>query len=124
MFKTLIKYAVVYPTVGAIGIAAVMVAVGYQPSSLPQVETVNTSEYTTSEHNIINAHEQYENAVAFGHEGYRSSYLPRDTQSRPYKGDEYRYCIDMEWFKAVDGSTDQNKHDFCAWHAEIGQWQY
>jgi len=123
MFKKLIKYTVVYPTVGVIGLAVILAVTGYESSTETQA-SASTVEYTSTERNIIRAHTQYESAVENGHRGYRSSYLPRDTKTRPYKGDEYRYCINMQWFKAVDGSADLDEHDFCAWHAEIGQWQY
>jgi hypothetical protein len=73
--------------------------------------------------NILKAHFQYVDALKEGHRGNRSSYLERAGKT---KGDDYRNCKEKGFYKSVDSSKyqDFDAHNFCAWHAEIGQWQY
>ena len=67
-----------------------------------------------------NAHTQYIKANNHGHAGNRSSYL---TRAGVTKGDDYNNCVRNEYWKSNKyGNLDA--HDFCAWHAEIGKWQY
>ena len=61
------------------------------------------------------AQEQYLKAKSYGHSGNRSSYLPRVGK---IKADDYKNC------KAKRYYGYQDPHDFCAWHSEIGKWQY
>ena len=77
---------------------------------------------------FMRAHAQYADAVTSGHAGNRSSYLPHVGKT---KGDDYRNCIAQGFNKSVWDKIpevkeypDMDAHDFCAWHAEIGKWQY
>ncbi len=58
-------------------------------------------------------------AASTRHAGNRSTWLPRVGLT---KGDDYRNCINQQYFKGIN--YDFDSHDFCAWHAEIGKWQY
>ena len=66
----------------------------------------------------IKAHKQYVNALT-RHAGNRSMYLPRVGYT---KGEDYQNCKRQGYWKGSNYSYDE--HDFCAWHAEIGKWQY
>jgi len=73
--------------------------------------------------NILRAHFQYVDALQEGHSGNRSSYLERAGRT---KGDDYRNCKEKGFYKSLDSSkyNDFDSHDFCAWHSEIGRWQF
>ena len=64
------------------------------------------------------AHQQYVKALT-RHAGNRSTYLPRVGYTR---ADDYKNCIQQEYWKGSNYSYDE--YDFCAWHAEIGKWQF
>jgi hypothetical protein len=77
---------------------------------------------------IMQAHAQYAKAVTLGHAGNRSSYLPHVGET---KADDYKNCVTQGFNKSVWDKVpeareypDMTAHDFCAWHAEIGKWQY
>ena len=65
----------------------------------------------TLEEKIDAAHREY----AKKDSGYMSSYLPRPGVTR---GDDYRNCIDQKYYR------DQDPHDFCSWHAGIGEYRH
>ena len=56
------------------------------------------------------AHQEYSKRSS----GYQSSYLPRVGNTR---ADDYRNCIQQKYYRNKD------QHDFCAWHAGIGEYQ-
>lgn len=76
-----------------------------------------------SDQDILKAHFQYVDALKEGHAGNRSMWLERAGKT---KGDDYRNCLKKGFYKSLDSSkhNDFDSHDFCAWHAEIGRWQY
>ncbi len=64
----------------------------------------------TLDQKIDKAHQEYAKRAS----GYQSSYLPRVGSNR---GEDYRNCIQQEFYR------DKDPHDFCSWHAGIGQYQ-
>ena len=69
----------------------------------------------TIEEKVNKAHSQYSKRKT----GIRSSYLPR---AGTIKGEDYRNCIEKEyWFNKMTG-IKQDPVDFCRWHAELGNY--
>tara|TARA_Y100001968_G_C19205100_1_gene641905 strand:- start:64 stop:330 length:267 start_codon:yes stop_codon:yes gene_type:complete len=66
----------------------------------------------TLDEKIDKAHGEY----AKRHQGYGSSFLPRS--DGPTRGDDYKDCMAKKYYRNKD------PHDFCAWHAGIGKYQY
>lgn len=64
---------------------------------------------------VSKAHIQYSKRYS----GIRSSYLPRVGTMR---GEDYRNCIDKEYFFDKATGVQQDSIDFCRWHAELGSY--
>jgi hypothetical protein len=68
----------------------------------------------TMEERLDSAHVQFQKAK-IRHSGNRSTHLPVVGK---IKADAYKHCIAQRWYRYEDS------YEFCAWHAEIGKWQY
>jgi hypothetical protein len=100
---------------GCLGVAIVflfLIAVLYPTGDSPSSSSYSGSSYSSSSSSnyLDRAHEEYRKRD----QGYRSSNLPRMGET---KGDDYRNCVDMEYYR------NEDPYDFCAWHAGIGKYQ-
>lgn len=84
-----------------------------------KLETCNAKEKTNtrliSNEKISKAHTQYSKRDS----GVRSNYLPRVGTTRR---DDYRNCIDKEYFIDKVKGVEQDSIDFCRWHAGLGSY--
>ena len=74
-----------------------------------------TNTRLTFNEEVSEAHIQYSKRDS----GVRSSYLPRVGTMR---GEDYRNCIDKEYFFDKATGVQQDSIDFCRWHAELGSY--
>ena len=100
---------------GCLGVGIVLlflIAVLYPTGDSSSSSSYSGNSYgSSSSSNFLDrAHEEYRKRD----QGYRSSNLPRMGQT---KGDDYRNCVDMEYYR------NEDSYDFCAWHAEIVPYQ-
>lgn len=102
--------------IGCGGLAIILILiflVGIFSDDNQNKKTKNIS--LTIEEKINKAHIQYSKRKT----GIRSSYLPR---VGAIKGEDYRNCIEKEyWFNKITG-VKQDSVDFCRWHAELGNY--